>query len=104
MDPLVYKKYVVYTRVSPRWLRVHAAVTSSTDTARNLVPQHQRVYQADPRPVYQRVPRSKTYFNAFMLVFCTGIFGISLGGLNMIRVSTGGSDWGSSIQGKKAEE
>ncbi|WFD21477.1 hypothetical protein MEQU1_000129 [Malassezia equina] len=58
MDPLVYKH--------------------------NTIPQRQRIYQADPRPVYQRLPRSGLYFGVFQVIFWTGIAGISAGTYNMI--------------------
>ncbi|SHO76412.1 Hypothetical protein MSYG_0750 [Malassezia sympodialis ATCC 42132] len=58
MDPLVYKH--------------------------NTVPQRQRIFQADPRPVYQRLPRSGLYFGVFQVIFWTGMAGITVGAYNLI--------------------
>ena len=53
-------------------------------TFRNNVEKHQRIYQADLRPVYQRLPGSKLYFGAFLTVFTVGMIGITGGAYNMI--------------------
>ncbi|CEH14875.1 hypothetical protein CBOM_02690 [Ceraceosorus bombacis] len=46
----------------------------------NTVPQRQRLYQADPRPVYQRLPRSRLYMGVFLTLFSAGIWG-TVGGI-----------------------
>ncbi|WFD36773.1 hypothetical protein MCUN1_003660 [Malassezia cuniculi] len=52
--------------------------------AKNNIEKHQRIYQADIRPVYQRLPGSKLYFGAFLTVFTVGMIGITGGAYNMI--------------------
>lgn len=78
--------------------RMHAVYLVLSDslgriltTSSNTVIQRQRIYQADPRPVYQRLPRSGLYFGIFQIIFWTGMAGISVGTYNMIAVCT--SPW-----------
>ncbi|PWN99198.1 hypothetical protein FA09DRAFT_306773 [Tilletiopsis washingtonensis] len=53
----------------------------------NTIAQRQRLYQADARPVYQRLPRSRLYMGLFMGLFTVGMYG-TLGGLyNAAHVS-----------------
>ncbi|PWN50084.1 hypothetical protein IE53DRAFT_380043 [Violaceomyces palustris] len=49
----------------------------------NTVPQRQRALQADTRPVYQRMPRSRLYMGLFMTLFGVGIYGTTVGFYNM---------------------
>ncbi|KDN44886.1 hypothetical protein K437DRAFT_212674, partial [Tilletiaria anomala UBC 951] len=50
---------------------------------RNTVPARQRAYQADPRPVFQRLPRSKLYMGIYMTIFTVGMYGTFGGFWNM---------------------
>ena len=50
------------------------------------MPERQRIYQADPRPVYLRAPASKLMYGIFLGFFWTGIAGITIGTFNQIRV------------------
>ncbi|EST06251.1 hypothetical protein PSEUBRA_004137 [Kalmanozyma brasiliensis GHG001] len=50
---------------------------------KNTVPQRQRALQADPRPVFQRLPRSKLYMGLFMTLFGVGMYGTTVGFYNM---------------------
>ena len=59
-----------------------------TRTSNNLL-QRQRLLQADPRPVYQRMPRSGLYMGIFQFVFWTGLLGTSIGFYNMAVVCIG---------------
>ncbi|WFD46192.1 hypothetical protein GLX27_000824 [Malassezia furfur] len=52
---------------------------------KNTVPERQRIYQADPRPVYLRAPASKLMYGIFLGFFWTGIAGITIGTFNQIR-------------------
>lgn len=56
-----------------------------TSTSTNLI-QRQRQYQMDPRPVYQRLPRSGLYMTVFQIVFWTGTLGVAAGYYNMATV------------------
>lgn len=56
-------------------------------SCRNNVPQLQKAYQADPRPVFQRGPRSKLYFGLYLTLFGVGMYGTTLGFYNMAVVS-----------------
>ncbi|PWN90244.1 hypothetical protein FA10DRAFT_285957 [Acaromyces ingoldii] len=51
----------------------------------NTVPQRQRIYQADTRPVYQRLPRSRLYMGLFMSLFTVGMVGTVGGFYNMAK-------------------
>lgn len=65
---------------------------SDTDTwphgppNRNTILPRQRIYQADHRPVYMRLPGSKLYYGIFLGFFWTGIAGITVGTYNMAVV------------------
>lgn len=61
-------------------------VTNHRFSYRNDILRRQRIYQADPRPVYLRLPGAKLYYGAFLGVFWTGIFGITLGTFYQITV------------------
>lgn len=78
MDPLVFARYVVQ--------RVHRARASwaSILTCRNNVQKYQRIYQADTRPVFLRLPGSKLYFGTFLTLFTVGIVGVAGGTFNAI--------------------
>ena len=65
------------------WRWCDEAETNQNST--NLI-QRQRQYQLDPRPVYQRLPRSGLYMTAFQIVFWTGTLGIAAGFYNMMTV------------------
>lgn len=78
MDPLVFARYV-----EQRVRRTHAPWASIL-TCRNNVLKYQRIYQADPRPVYQRLPGSKLYFGTFVTLFTVGIVGVAGGAYNAI--------------------
>ena len=51
------------------------------------MPERQRALQADPRPVFQRLPRSKLYMGLFMTLFGVGMYGTTVGFYNMAVVS-----------------
>lgn len=53
---------------------------------RNTVPERQRALQADPRPVFQRLPRSRLYMGLFMTLFGVGMYGTTVGFYNMAVV------------------
>ncbi|CAO1623244.1 unnamed protein product [Jaminaea pallidilutea] len=46
----------------------------------NTIPQRQRMYQSDTRPVYMRGPRSRMYMAIYMGFFTVGVVA-SFGGL-----------------------
>ncbi|KAN0060640.1 hypothetical protein ACQY0O_007298 [Thecaphora frezii] len=50
---------------------------------KNHVPERQRALQADPRPVYQRLPRARLYMGVFMTLFGIGMYGTFAGYYNM---------------------
>lgn len=52
------------------------------------MPERQRALQADPRPVFQRLPRSRLYMGVFMTLFGIGMYGTTVGFYNMAVVST----------------
>lgn len=65
-----------------------------THTSNNIL-QRQRLLQADPRPVYQRMPRSGLYMGIFQFVFWTGVLGTTIGFYNMAVVCIGfRAPWG----------
>lgn len=51
------------------------------------MPQRQRALQADSRPVFQRLPRSRLYMGLFMTLFGVGMYGSAVGFYNMAVVS-----------------
>ncbi|ETS61003.1 hypothetical protein PaG_04937 [Moesziomyces aphidis] len=53
---------------------------------KNTVPERQRALQADPRPVFQRLPRSRLYMGLFMTLFGVGMYGTTVGFYNMAVV------------------
>ncbi len=50
------------------------------------MPERQRALQADPRPVFQRLPRSRLYMGLFMTLFGVGMYGTTVGFYNMAVV------------------
>ncbi|PWN18757.1 hypothetical protein BCV69DRAFT_284741 [Microstroma glucosiphilum] len=56
----------------------------------NTIVQRQRIYQADTRPVYQRLPRSGMYMKVYMAFFTVGMIGITGGLINASKVSNCG--------------
>ncbi|EPQ30258.1 uncharacterized protein PFL1_02374 [Pseudozyma flocculosa PF-1] len=50
---------------------------------KNTVPERQRALQADTRPVYQRLPRSRLYMGVYMALFGIGMYGSFAGFYNM---------------------
>ncbi|CAO1614058.1 unnamed protein product [Parajaminaea phylloscopi] len=51
----------------------------------NTILQRQRIYQSDPRPVYQRLPRSRMYMTIYMGLFTVGMVGTFGGLVNAAR-------------------
>ncbi|PWN29187.1 hypothetical protein BDZ90DRAFT_278566 [Jaminaea rosea] len=51
----------------------------------NTILQRQRIYQADTRPVYQRLPRSRMYMTVYMAFFTLGMIGTTGGLINAAR-------------------
>ncbi|CAO1636607.1 unnamed protein product [Sympodiomycopsis kandeliae] len=45
----------------------------------NTIVQRQKLYQADTRPVYQRLPRSGMYMKVYMALFVVGGLGTASG-------------------------
>jgi len=45
----------------------------------NRVPQHQRAYQASPKPVWLRGARGSLYFNSYLVFWSFGVLGTGYG-------------------------
>ena len=58
---------------------------------RNTVPERQAAFQADARPVFQRLPRSRLYMGVYLAIFGVGMYGTIGGFWNMAHVSCTGS-------------
>ncbi|SNX82538.1 related to COX7 - cytochrome-c oxidase, subunit VII [Melanopsichium pennsylvanicum] len=50
---------------------------------KNTILERQRALQADSRPVFQRLPRSRLYMGIFMTLFGVGMYGTAVGFYNM---------------------
>ncbi|KDE04981.1 hypothetical protein MVLG_04629 [Microbotryum lychnidis-dioicae p1A1 Lamole] len=69
-------------RLWPRLL--HHPVDSLVNRP-NTIHARQAALQADPRPVYQKMPRARLYMGAFLTLFTIGTVGIARGTFNMMR-------------------